>query len=210
MAKFLVVDFEFSVPRSYGKPRAWFPEIIEVGAVLADNQGNPTDQTYSTFVKPRNWPRLAEESYAITGIRQKDVDGGVDLETSLNDLKKMSPDKDTWLVAWGNSDRKVLGNVCENYGLEYPFVWDNYLDLAEEYKAFCKLDKRASLKRAIEENNIPQIGILHSALDDAINAAQVMAWMMKKGWVMESTFSGEEIESKAANTQIESKDTRLV
>jgi sporulation inhibitor KapD len=138
MVKFLVVDFEFSVPRSYGKPRAWFAEIIEVGAVLADPLCNPTDQTYSAFVKPRIWTRLAEESYAITGIRQEDVDGGVDLELSLNDLKKMSPDKDTWLVAWGDSDRKVLGNVCEKYGLEYPFAWDNYLDLAEEYKAFLK------------------------------------------------------------------------
>lgn len=210
MAKFLVVDFEFAVPRSYGKPRAWFPEIIEVGAVLSDPQGNPTDQIYSAFVKPRIWTRLAEESYAITGIRQKDVDGGVDLESSLNNLQKMSPDKDTWLVAWGDADRKVLGNVCEKYGLDYPFAWENYLDLAEEYKTFCKLDRKASLKRAIEENEIPQIGILHSALDDAINAAQVMAWMMKNGWVMESQDSIESTESKVASAQTERKENRLV
>lgn len=210
MAKFLVVDFEFSVPRSYGKPRAWFPEIIEVGAVLADSLGNPTDQTYSAFVKPRIWPRLAEESYAITGIRQEDVDAGMDLGPSLNALKKMSPDMDTWLVAWGDADRKVLGDVCEKYGLDYPFAWDNYLDLAMEYKTFCELDKRASLKRAIEENEIPQIGILHSALDDAINAAQVMAWMVKKGWTLESLLPMKDTESKAASTQAGITETHLI
>ncbi|AHF06784.1 3'-5' exonuclease KapD [Desulfitobacterium metallireducens] len=210
MAKFLVVDFEFSVPRAYGKPRAWFPEIIEVGAVLSDSLGNPTDQTYSAFVKPRIWTRLAEESYAITGIRQADIDGGVDIEASLNILQKMSPDKDTWLVAWGDADRKVLGNVCEKYSLDYPFAWDNYLDLAEEYKIFCKLDRKASLKRAIEENEIPQIGILHSALDDAINAAQVMAWMMKNGWVMGSLEATKDAETKAAVTHTRSKENRLV
>ncbi|HVJ48796.1 3'-5' exonuclease KapD [Desulfitobacterium sp.] len=210
MGNFLVVDFEFSVPRSYGKPRAWFPEITEVGAVLAGPLGDPTDQTYSAFIKPRFWPRMTEENYAITGIRQEDVDGGVGLETSLDDLRKMSPDKNTWLVAWGDSDRKVLGSVCEKYGLDYPFVWDNYLDLAEEYKSFCKLERRASLKRAIEENEIPQIGILHSALDDAINAAQVMAWMIQNGWVMKGHASTEEMESKVASAQSEKKESRSV
>ena len=182
---FLVVDFEFSVPRSYGKPRAWFQEIIEVGAILVDENGNLSENKYSAFVKPRFWPRLAEESYAITGIRQEDVDHGVNLEEAIEHLQRLAPERDTWLVAWGDADRKVLGSVCEKYGLEYPFIWENYIDLAEDYKAFRSLDKRASLKKAIEENAIEQIGILHSALDDAINAAQVMARMMTEGWTLE-------------------------
>lgn len=200
MSSFLVVDFEFSVPRSFGKPRAWFQEIIEVGAVLADKMGNPTNHTYNAFVKPRFWPRLAKESYAITGIRQEDVDGGIELVSTLIRLQEMSPDKETWLVAWGDSDRKVLSNNCEKYGLNYPFQWDHYLDLAEAYKTFRHLDKRASLKRAIEENEIPQIGILHSALDDAINAAQVLSWMIQNGWRMEG-IDKEDPESKAASIQ---------
>lgn len=179
---FLVVDFEFSVPRSYGKPRAWFQEIIEVGAILMDENGNLSDKTYNDFVKPRFWPRLADEGYAITGIRQEDVDKGISLEEAIKHLQELAPERDTWLVAWGDADRKVLGSVCEKYGVEYPFVWENYVDLAEDYKAFRALERRASLKRAIEENAIEQIGILHSALDDAINAAQVMAKMMNEGW----------------------------
>jgi len=97
-------------------------------------------------------------------------------------LQKMLPHPDTYLVAWGDADRKVLGNLCEKYGLAYPFVWENYIDLAEEYKEYRSLDHLVSLKKAIEENAIEQIGILHSALDDAINAAQVMAKMLKEGW----------------------------
>lgn len=182
---FLVVDFEFSVPRNYGNPRAWFQEIIEVGAIVVDEKGNLSDKTYDAFVKPRFWPKLAEESYGITGIRQEDVDNGVELEESIESLKKLTgntPLEDIFLVAWGDADRKVLSNVCEKYGIEYPFVWDNYIDLAEEYKKFRSLSHLSSLKRAIEDNSIQQIGILHSALDDAINAAQVMAKMMEEGW----------------------------
>ncbi|GBG57494.1 putative 3'-5' exonuclease KapD [Sporomusaceae bacterium FL31] len=127
---------------------------------------------------------MAEESYAITGIRQEDVDHGVHLEEAIEHLQRLAPERDTWLVAWGDADRKVLGNVCEKYGLEYPFIWENYIDLAEDYKEFNSLDKRASLKKAIEENAIQQIGILHSAFDDAVNAAQVMAKMMSEGWTI--------------------------
>lgn len=180
---FLVVDFEFSVPRSYGKPRAWFAEIIEVGAIVVDSSGKLLDKTYSAFVKPRFWPRLAEESYGITGIRQEDVDQGVTLEIAIQNLQELALNPNTYLVAWGDADRKVLSSVCEKYGLKYPFIWENYIDLAEQYKNYRSLDHLISLKRAIEENSIEQIGILHSALDDAINAAQVMAKIMSEGWI---------------------------
>ncbi|AFM00736.1 MULTISPECIES: 3'-5' exonuclease KapD [Desulfitobacterium] len=185
---FLVVDFEFSVPRSYGKPRAWFPEIIEVGAIVLDPNGKLlVDKTFNAFVKPRFWPRLAEESYGITGIRQEDVDQGIPLEEAIRHLQKLVLHQETTIVAWGDADRKILGSVCEKYGLKYPFIWDNYIDLAEQYKHYRSLDHLISLKRAIEENAIEQIGILHSALDDAINAAQVMAKIMSEGWAVKTS-----------------------
>ena len=90
---YLVVDFEFTVPMSYGKPRAWFQEIIEVGAIRIDENGNLSDKTYSAFVKPRFWPRLAEEGYAITGIRQEDVNNGISLEESIEKLQKIAPER---------------------------------------------------------------------------------------------------------------------
>lgn len=37
--RFLIVDFEFTMHQKYGRPRVWFPEIIEVGAVVADGRG---------------------------------------------------------------------------------------------------------------------------------------------------------------------------
>jgi len=185
--QFLVVDFEFSVYSSntYGRPRAWFPEIIEVGAVLTDERGRLTGKTYSTFVKPRFFPRLTEECYSITGIKQQDVDNGVPLEEALAKLREMAGDGEVWLVAWGDADRTVLSNVCERYGLEYPFVWEDYIDLATAYRDFTKRTRRASLKTALEEMNVEQVGISHSAMDDAINAALIMEKMLQSGWKAE-------------------------
>ncbi|MHB1653114.1 MAG: 3'-5' exonuclease KapD [Desulfitobacteriaceae bacterium] len=182
---FLCIDFEFTVKRGYGSPRAWFPEIIEVGAVVMDQHGVINQEKYSTFVKPRFWPHTTDECFGITGIKQRDIDQGIALEEALGQLKKMAPNPDTWLVAWGDADRRVLGNTCYKYGLDYPYLWGNYCDLAESYRTFLTLERKASLKNAVEAMEVKQIGILHSAMDDAINAAQVMQKMFTRGWVLE-------------------------
>ncbi len=181
----LVIDFEFSTKMSYGSPRAWFPEIIEVGAVLVNANGSPTEEQYSAIIKPRFWPKLNEECYGITGISQNDVENGIPLEVALNSLQLMAPSKDTWLIAWGDSDRKVLGNACEKYGISYPFVYENYIDFGFAYQTFYKLERMASLKSAIEATNVQMVGFQHSALDDAINTALVMQKLISLGWVLE-------------------------
>lgn len=181
----LVIDFEFSTKMFYGSPRAWFPEIIEVGAVLVNADGSPTDEHYSAITKPKFWPKLNDECYGITGISQNDVENGIPLEEALNKLQSMAPAKDTWLIAWGDSDRKVLGKVCEKYGISYPFVYENYIDFGFAYQNFNKLQRMASLKSAIEATKVQMVGFQHSALDDAINTVLVMQKLISLGWVLE-------------------------
>lgn len=183
--EFLCVDFEFTVKQAFGSPRAWFPEIIEVGAVRINEAGELDSEHYSAFVKPRFYPKLTADCYGITGIRQEDVDRGVPLEEALAAMKRLAPNPDTWLVAWGDADRRILGNVCYKYGLDYPYIWANYCDLAESYQAFFNLERKSSLKNAVEAMQVEKVGILHSALDDAINAGLVMQKMLARGWVVE-------------------------
>ncbi|MDI6879349.1 MAG: 3'-5' exonuclease KapD [Desulfitobacteriaceae bacterium] len=183
--EFLCADFEFTVKRTFGSPRAWFPEIIEVGAVRMNEGGELDSERYSAFVKPRFYPKLSDECYGITGIRQEDVDGGIPLDEALIAMKQLAPNPDTWLVAWGDADRRILGNACYKYGLDYPYLWANYCDLAESYQAFRHLERKSSLKHAVDAMEVEQVGILHSALDDAVNAALVMQKMLAQGWEVE-------------------------
>lgn len=180
--EFLCVDFEFTVKQSFGSPRAWFPEIIEVGAVCMNASGELDPERYSAFIKPRFYPKLTDECYGITGIRQEDIDTGIPLQEALAAMKKLAPAQETWLVAWGDADRRILGNVCYKYGLDYPYLWANYCDLAESYQAFRQLQRKASLKNAVEAMEVQKVGILHSALDDAINAGLVMQKMLGEAW----------------------------
>lgn len=53
MKKFLVVDFEFTTyERPVGRPRGFFSEIIEIGAVKLDGEPLTDCGRIQSFVKP--------------------------------------------------------------------------------------------------------------------------------------------------------------
>lgn len=85
VSSFMVLDFEFTTygDKAYGKPRAFFPEIIEIGAVLLDVSSLNIEPLYQSFVRPLFFPRLTPECTRLTQISQQDVDGGVALSPAL-------------------------------------------------------------------------------------------------------------------------------
>ena len=110
---FLIVDFEFTTHRyGPGRPRAFFPEIIEAGAVLLTPPGYEPGETYQSYVRPRFFPRLTEECRNITLIQQKDIDAGITMEKMLADLSGRYQAGQTYIVAWGNADRDVIASAC--------------------------------------------------------------------------------------------------
>ncbi len=180
---FLVMDFEFTTHKSWvGKPRAFFPEIIEVGAVLTAAPEFSLERTYQSFVKPRFFPRLTQECKDIAMIQQTDVDGGIDLEEMIASLHRMYKPGKTFFVAWGEADRQVLQEECRRYKIDYPFVVEDYLDLAVAYRDFYQLPRRRSLKDAITEQNIESHGFWHMAINDAANTAKLLQHLLQAGW----------------------------
>ncbi|WP_207644311.1 exonuclease domain-containing protein [Desulfolucanica intricata] len=75
---FLVLDFEFTVNNQrVGRPRFFFQEIIEVGAVWLCAPNYEIELDYQAFVKPRFYSRLTDECKNITLIKQEDIDNGL-------------------------------------------------------------------------------------------------------------------------------------
>ena len=180
---FLVIDFEFTTHKSMiGKPRAFFPEIIEVGAVWTTEPDFPLERTYQSFVKPKFFPRLTQECKDIAMISQDDVDGGESLEEMIAALMALYTPGKTLFVAWGEADRDVLLEQCKRYKIPYPFVVDDYLDLAIAYKEFYGLPRRHSLKHALEEQDIESHGFWHMAINDAVNTAKLLQHLLQQGW----------------------------
>ena len=179
----IVADFEFTVHDfGPGRPRAFFPEVIEAGAVQLSPPDYAETPLIQTFVKPQYFPRIKQECTNITLIQQKDVDGGIGFAELLTRIQEAYVPGNTWLACWGDSDQKVIDYACRRYKIACPFDWADYLDLAFEYKRFYGRDRSIGLHQAVDETGTMRYGMSHLAMDDAINAARVMVHMLGAGW----------------------------
>lgn len=86
----------------------------------------------------------------------------------------------TYFVAWGTEDYKVLNTGCERHKIENPVQYEDYLDLAEAYKLWKGDELTTGLKRATEEQEVDTGSLWHTAYDDAANTGKLLVRMLEK------------------------------
>ena len=139
MKKFLVVDFEFSTyERPVGRPRGFFSEIIEIGAVKLDGEPLTDCGRIQSFVKPHFYPKQAKDSMDFCMITAKDMQQAIEFPAMVQELAKLYESGETYFVAWGTEDYKVLQTGCERHKIENPVKYEDYLDLALAYRLYVR------------------------------------------------------------------------
>ena len=74
MRDYLVVDFEFTTyTKPVGRPRGFFSEIIEIGAVLLKGEALEQAAKIQDFVKPHFYPKQAKDSMDFCMITEKEI-----------------------------------------------------------------------------------------------------------------------------------------
>ena len=101
-------------------------------------------------------------------------------------MKQLYVPGETYFVAWGDADFKVIDTACRRYKIEKPLLFSDYLDLAAGYKLLFGKEKTPSLKSAVEEQKVVMEGIWHTALDDAINTSKLLVRLLQDGWDVEA------------------------
>ena len=187
MKNFLVTDFEFTqYTRPVGKPRGFFSEIIEVGAVLMEGAPLAVTAKLQHFVKPHFYPKQAKEAMDFCMITAKDMKKAIAFEAMLEALTALYTPGQTWFVAWGGEDYHVIQRGCDRRGIPNPIQKADYLDLAEAYRLFKGDNYTTGLKKATEEQEVPMDGIWHTAFDDAANTGKLLKVLMEqRGWSVE-------------------------
>ena len=193
---YLVVDFEFTFyKRPVGRPRAFFAEIIEIGAVKLDESLKECGKLQN-FVKPHFFPKHAKDAMDFCMITDADMKKAITFPAMLEKMSAMYEAGNTLFVAWGDSDYKVLTEGCSRHKLENPVLQADYLDLAEAYKLWHGEENTPGLKTAITEMEVTADGLAHTAFDDAYNTGKVLAKMMEKGWTYEAYLNAKEMAAK--------------
>ena len=193
---YLVVDFEFTFyKRPVGRPRAFFAEIIEIGAVKLDESLKECGKLQN-FVKPHFFPKHAKDAMDFCMITDADMKKAITFPAMLEKMSAMYEAGNTLFVAWGDSDYKVLAEGCSRHKLDNPVIQTDYLDLAEAYKLWRGEENTPGLKAAITEMEVTADGLAHTAFDDAYNTGKVLAKMLEKGWTYEAYLNAKEMAAK--------------
>lgn len=194
MRDYLLVDFEFTnYNRPVGRPRGYFSEIIEIGAVRLSGADFAEMGKMQNFVKPHFYPKQAKDSMDFCMITEKDMKKAIEYPAMVEGLAKLYEAGTTYFVAWGTEDYRVLNVGCERHKIANPVQLADYLDLAEAYKLWKGDELTTGLKRATEEQEVDTAGLWHTAYDDAANTGKLLVKMLAKGWTPELYF-----EQKAA------------
>ncbi|XP_003563164.1 ERI1 exoribonuclease 2 [Brachypodium distachyon] len=184
---FVVVDFEAICEKD---ARIYPQEIIEFPSVLVDGATGRLASAFRRYVRPRHHPVLTDFCRELTGIRQEDVDGGVDLAEALRL-------HDAWLeetmlatkkggrfavVTWGDWDcRSMLDKECRFKGLTKPAYFDRWINLRVPFQAAFGGSGRVTLQEAVRAAGLEWEGRLHCGLDDAINTEYLLVEVMQQG-----------------------------
>ncbi|XBI26614.1 hypothetical protein VPH35_051283 [Triticum aestivum] len=177
---FVVVDFEATCMKDV---RIFPQEIIEFPAVLVDGATGRIESVFRRYVRPKHHPVLTQFCRELTGIRQEDVDGGVELGEGLwmHDSWLKAATAGAWslaVVTWGDWDcRIMLESECRFKGIEKPSYFDRWINL------------RVTLQEAVRAAGLDWEGRLHCGLDDARNTARLLVELMRRGVKMTITGS---------------------
>jgi len=184
---FFVADFEFThYTKPVGRPRGFFSEIIEIGAVKIDGSSREITGHIQDFVKPHFYPKQAKEGMAFSMITDEHMKTAIEFRDMLDKLKELYIPGSTYFVAWGDADFGVIKEGCERHELPNPVDYADYLDLAAAYKSRKGLSRTSSLRNALDAEGIVIEGLWHTAHDDALNTGKLLLKLISEGWQPDS------------------------
>ncbi|MEL7532849.1 MAG: 3'-5' exonuclease [Bacteroidota bacterium] len=168
--KYIVLDLEASCWRERGHKKP--SEIIEIGAVAIDSQGNILDE-FAHFVRPQLHPILSPFCTELTSITQADVDQAQDFPAVLQSFTDWIDLSQPYLLcSWGFYDRNQLEKDCKLHQLETTWL-SPHISVKHQYTQIAAAKKHMGMARALKHENLPLLGTHHRGIDDARNIAQI-------------------------------------
>ena len=135
---YVIMDLEWN--NSYNKKlKSFFNEIIEIGAVMVDEDLDVVD-TFSVLIRSQLSNKLSGRVKNLTHISNEDMYGGISFSKAVSDFSKWIDDRDCTFMSWGNGDLRVmLDNLKCFCGIEgIPFI-SKYMDLQKYCQQYLKL-----------------------------------------------------------------------
>lgn len=176
--RYLVVDLEATCADDGSIP-AEEMEIIEIGACWVTEDGVVLER-FQHLVRPLVRPILTPFCKQLIGIMQEEVDraplfpvAARALQTFVNDIVSA----DTVWMSWGNYDHKQLTRDAQRHGIAMPLIMPHQ-NAKRLFAKAQRIGKEVGMVRACALAGISLEGQHHRGLDDAVNIAKLMPWVL--------------------------------
>lgn len=173
---YIVLDLEWnqsSAPHAVKKAALTF-EIIEIGAVKLDGQGQELDH-FQEFVYPKVYDRIHYMTKEVTKLTMKELKlNGKPFKEVMEAFIKWCG-TDYRFCTWGDMDLTELQNNCDYYKMKGLFDKPlYYYDLQKLFSLQYEDGKsRRNLKSAVEYFELPELQAFHGAYSDACYTAKI-------------------------------------
>lgn len=153
-------------------------EIIEVGLCLFEPSSGRKYEPVSVFVKTAK-KKISKHCQAITGISQKDSDGGVSLDIAFEFFEDVYDTKKYTWGSYGHFTKEALESGAKAKNVKLPFGL-NYINIQKEYSATLNYHAECGMKTALSMLGLKNISNL-SCEDEVLNLGIIYNEILKKG-----------------------------
>jgi inhibitor of KinA sporulation pathway (predicted exonuclease) len=178
VARILVVDLEATCSDD-GSIAPEEMEIIEIGACWT-TEGGVVLERFQHLVKPMVRPTLTPFCKQLIGITQEEVDQAPLLPVAAQALQAFVNDMvstDAVWMSWGAYDHKQLTREVQRHGIAMPLTMPHQ-NAKRLFAKAQRIGKEVGMVRACALAGIRLEGQHHRGLDDAVNIAKLMPWVL--------------------------------
>lgn len=171
---YIIYDLEATCWENEFEARGKKREIIEIGGVLIDEDGNIKSQ-FESFVQPVVHPMLSDFCQRLTSISQVDVnqaDKFPDVVVDFQDWIGLHDDEEYLLCSWGFFDKSALIKNCQLHKMNGDWA-KKHISLKDQYPRIKNTGRAVGLQKALRLEDFEFEGIEHRAIYDAINLAKI-------------------------------------
>ncbi|WP_332389402.1 3'-5' exonuclease [Burkholderia ubonensis] len=155
-------------------------EMIEVGAVFWGAEDGSVLDRFQSFVRPIFNPQLTPFCTQLTGITQADVDAAPlfpEVADALRAFVAKHLQAGSIWTSWGAYDRRQFERDSARHGVSMPIVMPHE-NAKRLFARAQRIGKEVGMARACALAGLPLIGAHHRALDDALNVARLLPWVL--------------------------------
>ena len=162
--------------------------IIQIGAVIGDIKTGEILKRMSVFVN--NYENVSPYIQKLTGIRQSDVDSGLDLVDAYNEIAKAHKNLDSFInpITWGGGDSILLldqlnsmgGSNFNPEGWVFGRRWIDAKTLYFSLRLANGESTQGGLARAMTKVGLRFNGRKHNAMYDAENTFRIYSHLISK------------------------------